>query len=153
VESARGGIDSEIPSTTVEGKGDEKGNSEADDFCARWHQSPPTYCIRRLATFASLAPHEFCIDGSGKLQKVKGQVLLDFSGGPSPFLPLRSATIAMAWPCPRPKSAFSQATTAPVFHTRLERAAHRETFIRREPAEVSGALARFRLDVVEVGLK
>jgi hypothetical protein len=38
-------------------------------------------------------------------------------------------------------------------HARFELAAHRETLIRREPAEVGWALAGFRLDVVEVGLE
>jgi hypothetical protein len=39
------------------------------------------------------------------------------------------------------------------FHARLELAALRETVIRREPAEVSGAFARFCLYVVKVCLK
>jgi hypothetical protein len=39
------------------------------------------------------------------------------------------------------------------FHARFELTALRVTFIRREPAEVCGAFARFRLDVVEVGLE
>ena len=39
------------------------------------------------------------------------------------------------------------------FHPRLELAALREAFVRREPAEVGGGFACFRLDVVEVGLK
>ena len=69
----------------------------------------------RLTGFAPCRPHEFCMGGRGKLQNSKGQVLLDFLGEPSPFLPLRSATMAIAWPCPRLKSAFSQATTAPAF--------------------------------------
>jgi hypothetical protein len=38
------------------------------------------------------------------------------------------------------------------FHSRLELAALRETLFRREPAEVRGALAGFRLYVVEVCL-
>lgn len=39
------------------------------------------------------------------------------------------------------------------FHTRLELAAHREPLIRREPAELRGALTRFPLNVLEKGLK
>jgi hypothetical protein len=84
-ESGCGSIDCEKPGTTVEARSDEEGA-----------HGPLDFCMGLLAGFAPCGPHEFCVDGRGKLQNSKGQVLLDFFGELSTFLPLRSATIASA---------------------------------------------------------
>jgi hypothetical protein len=84
-----------------------------------WRDKPDKFCMGLLTTFAPSEPHEFCIAGAGKCRILRAQALRDYLvtllGVLSPFLPLRSATIAIAWPNPRPKSALSQATTAPAF--------------------------------------
>ncbi len=66
------------------------------------------------------------------------------------FSPLSTATIAMAWPCPRPKSSFSHCTISPAFTLRPFLSA--KPLLRGQGFKVSGALAGLGFDVVEISL-